>query len=82
MDEEFPTGTVDVDVGKKMSSKHKLLECDKLCKLSDFFSEGPFHPNSDVKPIYLHDTRRDMLDQVMEGPCKVFFHVPYFVDHQ
>ena len=26
-----------------------------------------FYPNIDVKSIYLHDTRRDLPDQVMEG---------------
>ena len=32
-----------------------------------------------VKSIYLHDTRRGVQDQ---GSCKMFFHVPHFVDHQ
>ena len=31
------------------------------------FNEDTFHPNIDVKSIYLHDTRRDLPDQVMEG---------------
>ena len=41
--------------------------------------------NVNVKSIYLHDTRRDVPDQVMEreqGSCKVFFHVHHFVVHQ
>ena len=31
------------------------------------FNEDTFYPNIDVKSIYLHDTRRDLPDQVMEG---------------
>ena len=31
------------------------------------FNKDTFHPNIDVKSIYLHDTRRDLPDQVMEG---------------
>ena len=31
------------------------------------FNNDTFYPNIDVKSIYLHDTRRDLLDQVMEG---------------
>ena len=50
------------------------------------FNKDTFYPNVDVKSIYLHDTRRDFPDQVMEGEqgwfYKVFFHVPYFVVHQ
>ena len=50
------------------------------------FYKDTFHTNIDVKSIHLHDTRRDLPDQVMEesknGPCKVYFHVPHFVDHQ
>ena len=30
------------------------------------FNEDTFHPTVDVKSMYLHDTRRDLLDQVME----------------
>ena len=30
-------------------------------------NKDAFHPNIDVKSIYLHDTRRDLPDQVMEG---------------
>ena len=51
-----------------------------------FFNKDTFYPNIDVKSIYLHDTRRDLPHQVLEGEqgwsCKVFFHVPHFVDHQ
>ena len=31
------------------------------------FNKDAFHPNIDVKSIYLHDTRRDLPDHVMEG---------------
>ena len=31
------------------------------------FNEDTFYPNIDVKSIYLHETRRDLPDQVMEG---------------
>ena len=31
------------------------------------FNKDTFYPNIDVKSIYLHDTRRDLPDQVMEG---------------
>ena len=31
------------------------------------FNNDTFCPNVDVKSIYLHDTRRDLPDQVMEG---------------
>ena len=31
------------------------------------YNKDTFYPNIDVKSIYLHDTRRDLLDQVMEG---------------
>ena len=31
------------------------------------FNKDTFYPNIDVKSIYLHDTRRDLLVQVMEG---------------
>ena len=31
------------------------------------FNKDTFHTNIDVKSIYLHDTRRDLPDQVMEG---------------
>ena len=31
------------------------------------FNKDTFYPNVDVKSIYLHDTRRDLPDQVMEG---------------
>ena len=31
------------------------------------FNKDTFFPNIDVKSIYLHDTRRDLPDQVMEG---------------
>ena len=31
------------------------------------FNKDTFHPNIDVKSIYLHDTRRALPDQVMEG---------------
>ena len=31
------------------------------------FNKDTFHPNIDVKSIYLHDIRRDFPDQVMEG---------------
>ena len=31
------------------------------------FNKDTFHPNVDVKSIYLNDTRRDLPDQVMEG---------------
>ena len=31
------------------------------------FNKDTFHTNVDVKSIYLHDTRRGLLDQVMEG---------------
>ena len=50
------------------------------------FNKDTFYPNIDVKSIYLHDTRRDLPDQVMEGKrdgsCKVYLYVPHFVDHQ
>ena len=32
-----------------------------------FFNKDTFYPNVDVKSIYLHHTRRDLLDDVMEG---------------
>ena len=32
-----------------------------------FFNKDTFYTNVDVKSIYLHDTRRDLPDQVMEG---------------
>ena len=31
------------------------------------YNKDTIYPNVDVKSIYLHDTRRDLLDQVMEG---------------
>ena len=31
------------------------------------FNKDTFHPNIEVKSLYLHDTRRDLPDQVMEG---------------
>ena len=31
------------------------------------YNKDAFYPNIDVKSIYLHDTRRDLPDQVMEG---------------
>ena len=31
------------------------------------FNKDTFYPNIDVKSIYLHDTRRDLPDRVMEG---------------
>ena len=31
------------------------------------FNKDTFHPNIDVKSTYLHDTRRELPDQVMEG---------------
>ena len=31
------------------------------------FNKDTFNPNIDVKSIYLHDTRRDLPDQIMEG---------------
>ena len=31
------------------------------------FNKDTFYPNIDVKSIYLHDTRRDFPDQVLEG---------------
>ena len=31
------------------------------------FNKDTFYPNIDVKSMYLHDTRRDLPDQVMEG---------------
>ena len=31
------------------------------------FNKDTFHPNIDVKSTYLHDTRRDLPDQVTEG---------------
>ena len=31
------------------------------------FNKDTFYPNVDVKSMYLHDTRRDLPDQVMEG---------------
>ena len=31
------------------------------------FNKGTFYPNIEVKSLYLHDTRRDLPDQVMEG---------------
>ena len=31
------------------------------------FNKDTFYPSIDVAPIYLHDTRRDLPDQVMEG---------------
>ena len=31
------------------------------------FNKDTFYPNIDVKSIYLHDTRRDLPDQLMEG---------------
>ena len=30
-------------------------------------NKDTFYPNSDVKSIYLHDTKRDLPDQVMDG---------------
>ena len=30
-------------------------------------NKDTFYPNIDVKSIFLHDTRRDLPDQVMEG---------------
>ena len=31
------------------------------------FKKDTFYPNVDVKSVYLHDTRRDLPDQVMEA---------------
>ena len=47
------------------------------------FNKDTFYPNIEVKSLYLNDTRRDLLDKVMEGDqgfCKGCFHVPHFVD--
>ena len=50
------------------------------------FNKDTFCPNVDAKSIHLHDARRDLPSQVIEGEqggsYKVFFHVPHFVDHQ
>ena len=50
------------------------------------FNKDTFYPDISVKSIYLHDTRRDVQDQVVEREqgwvCKVFFHVPHFVEQQ
>ena len=35
--------------------------------LQSSFNRDTFYPNVDVKSMYLHDTRRDLPDQVMEG---------------
>ena len=49
------------------------------------FNKDTFYPNIDVKSIYLHDTRRDLPDQVMEGDqgwvMQGYFLVPHFVAH-
>ena len=50
---------------------HDILTCrfhvthDGGCAI--LFNKDTFYPNIDVKSIYLHDTRRDLPDQVMEG---------------
>ena len=31
-----------------------------------FFNNETFHPNFDIKSVYFHDTKRDLLDQIME----------------
>ena len=50
------------------------------------FNKDTFYPDISVKSIYLHDTRRGLQDQVVEGDqgwfYKVFFHVPHFVEPQ
>ena len=35
------------------------------------FNKDTLYPNIDVKSIYLHDTMRDFLDQVMEGVTRM-----------
>ena len=46
------------------------------------FSKDTFHPDISVKSIYLHDTRRGLQDQVVEGEQdgsnRVFGHAPHF----
>ena len=61
-----------------MSSRYKKQEADHDILTNRFhvthhggcailYNKDTFHPNIDVKSIYLHDTRRDLPDQVMEG---------------
>ena len=40
---------------------------DPLCRLRDSLQQGHLLPNIEVQSINLHDTRRDLPDQVMEG---------------
>ena len=42
------------------------------------FNNDTFYPNTEVKSLYLHDTRRVLQDTVVEGQagfCRVRFHV-------
>ena len=49
------------------------------------FNKDTFFPDVKVKSIYLHDTRRELLDKVMEGDSgwvyRACYHVPLFVDN-
>ena len=45
----------------------KLFHVTHYASCAILLNEDTFHPNIDVKSIYLHDTRRDLLDQVIEG---------------
>ena len=45
------------------------------------FNKDTFYTNIEVKSLYLHDTRRELPDQVMEGnPGLVLQGVPHFAD--
>ena len=52
---------VDHDI---LTSRFQLTHCAGCAILHN---KDTFYPNIDVKSIYLHDTRRDLPDQVMEG---------------
>ena len=48
-------------------ASHESLPRDPLRRLCNSLQQWHFFPNIDVKSVYLHDTRRDLPAQVIEG---------------
>ena len=81
-DSASTTGIQDLDVGRKMPLRSKsqangidYVDHDILTNrfhvthyggCAILFNKDTFSPNVDVRSVYLHDTRRDLPDQVME----------------
>ena len=68
--------TMDISQAGSMLLTTEVARC--------FFNEDTFYPEVEVKSIYLHVSRLDLLDQVIEGTRDGFykecFHVLYFVN--